>query len=336
MGFRCWNPFIGSQSDGQFSWVTHLLDDLDRQFSHSQFAAVFDQLVKIADEQRACAQQAASFNSFDLDALQSALAKCGAAASNASCNDQSATREKGNLSNLPSKIWVEPNSSPNKQTVYAEFVLSKVWWASWQIGTLPLYDALSGCFARSPMIERQRKLLRITSDLARVASAYSFLEHVCFVCERPTQDARDEHARFHCETGPALAYKDGCGLYSWHGVTVPERIIRSRHLLTYRQIEAEPNITLRRVMIEQYGTERFILDSGGEEFMTDEFGTLYAKRFPNDEPVVMVRVTNKTKNPDGTYDTYFLRVPPFVRSPREAVAWTFGMAADEYKPAAET
>jgi hypothetical protein len=77
--------------------------------------------------------------------------------------------------------------------------------------------------------------LRITWDLARLASAYSFLEHVCFVCERPTQDERDEHARLNCETGPALAFKDGFELYSWHGVTVPERIIELRHLLTYRQ-----------------------------------------------------------------------------------------------------
>ncbi|HEY9777206.1 MAG TPA: hypothetical protein V6C81_25815 [Planktothrix sp.] len=207
MGFNCWIPFIGNLSDGQFSWVTHLLDDLDRQFSHSQFAEAFEQLVRIADEQRACVQQAASFNNFDLDALQSALAMCGAGASKESDNDQAATREKGNLSGLPSKIWVEPNSSPNKHRVYAEFVLSKVWWASWQIGTLPLYDALSGCFARSPMIERQRKLLRITSDLARLASAYSFLEHVCFVCERPTQDARDEHARFTAKPHPLLRIK---------------------------------------------------------------------------------------------------------------------------------
>ena len=32
---------------------------------------------------------------------------------------------------------------------------------------------------------------------------------------------------------------------------------------------------------------------------------------------------NSTPEPDGTRRTYFLRVPPQMRTAREAVAWTF-------------
>lgn len=63
---------------------------------------------------------------------------------------------------------------------------------------------------------------------------------------------------------------------------------------------------------------------------------LYKKVLPNDEPVVVVKVTNATPEPDGTYKFYFLRVPPHMTSARTAVAWTFNMNSDEYQPAGES
>ena len=50
----------------------------------------------------------------------------------------------------------------------------------------------------------------------------------------------------------------------------------------------------------------------------------------------MVEVLNSTPEPDGTRRTYFLRVPPTMRTAREAVAWTFGLDGGEYRPAAES
>jgi hypothetical protein len=55
-----------------------------------------------------------------------------------------------------------------------------------------------------------------------------------------------------------------------------------------------------------------------------------------DEPLVMVKVRNSTPEPDGAYKDYFLRVPPTMRTAREAVAWTFGLEAEDYKPTQET
>jgi hypothetical protein len=50
----------------------------------------------------------------------------------------------------------------------------------------------------------------------------------------------------------------------------------------------------------------------------------------------MVEVVNATAEPDGSQKTYFLRVPPETRTAREGVAWTFGMAEQEYAPEVET
>ena len=50
----------------------------------------------------------------------------------------------------------------------------------------------------------------------------------------------------------------------------------------------------------------------------------------------MVEVRNSTPEPDGSCKTYFLRVPPATRTARAAVAWTFGLGAVEYRPAAQS
>jgi hypothetical protein len=43
-----------------------------------------------------------------------------------------------------------------------------------------------------------------------------------------------------------------------------------------------------------------------------------------------VEVVNGTPEPDGTRRHYFLQVPPDLHSAREAVAWTYGMTAQQY------
>ena len=49
-----------------------------------------------------------------------------------------------------------------------------------------------------------------------------------------------------------------------------------------------------------------------------------------------VEVVNGTAEPDGTRKHYFLQVPPTVRSAREAVAWTYGLTEQRYRPKLRT
>lgn len=56
----------------------------------------------------------------------------------------------------------------------------------------------------------------------------------------------------------------------------------------------------------------------------------------NDEPLVMIKVLNSTPDPDGHYQSYFLRVPPDMTQAHEAVVWTFGLTKDEYAPVFES
>nr|WP_175438982.1 hypothetical protein [Streptomyces vilmorinianum] len=43
-----------------------------------------------------------------------------------------------------------------------------------------------------------------------------------------------------------------------------------------------------------------------------------------------------TPEPDGTFRTYWLRVPPEMTTARQGVAWTFGLAAAAYEPLVQT
>ena len=85
------------------------------------------------------------------------------------------------------------------------------------------------------------------------------------------------------------------------------------------------NLTVRRLAFDRYGTENVIRQGGGHKIQHDEYGTLWQLPTDNtrDNRVLYVEVVNKTKNPKGRYDHYFLRVPATCQTARQAVAWTF-------------
>lgn len=101
-------------------------------------------------------------------------------------------------------------------------------------------------------------------------------------------------------------------------------------------IAGSRNATTRAALFAAVGIENLVRDHG-EKIGTDDYGTLWRlEREGWPEPVVMVEVLNSTPEPDGTFKDYFLRVPPDIRTPRAAVAWTFGMTVDDYAPAVQT
>ncbi|UBU15000.1 DUF6745 domain-containing protein [Nonomuraea gerenzanensis] len=161
-------------------------------------------------------------------------------------------------------------------------------------------------------------------------------ERLAIVTERPVELHLDDLGRPHRADGPAVSYADGFALHAWHGMPVPPGFGATMTGLTPERIRAEPNAELRRAMLEHFGIERYLAESGAEPVQSDETGVLWRIELPDDEALVMVEVVNSTPEPDGTSRTYFLRVPPWVRRAREGVAWTFGLAEADYRPERET
>jgi hypothetical protein len=122
----------------------------------------------------------------------------------------------------------------------------------------------------------------------------------------------------------------------WRGVRVPAAVVLRPETITARDILAEENTEVRRVMIERMGYERFMFAAGAVilDDDRDPGGPRYLLRveIPRDEPLVCLAVSDPS-----TGRQYVLRVPPTVASCRQAAAWIAGFDnPDAYRPLAET
>lgn len=222
--------------------------------------------------------------------------------------------------------------------------------------------------------------LDLPGDLWDRARAYeATMESACWwwphrrfvmVCERPTVIHRElvnaaqprgwgSH-RLHCETGPAVAWPDGWGVWAIHGVRVSQQVVEAPHTLTAAQIRDEPNAEVRRIMLARFGFDRFVQDLGLVPIQADARGSLYRCDLANDEPLMLVRVQNSTTEPDGSRRWYTMRVDPKLRplppgdwdearqqawlaeqrpqplTAHNAVASLHGLRGEEYHPVMET
>jgi hypothetical protein len=175
--------------------------------------------------------------------------------------------------------------------------------------------------------------------LTEIAAACGWwwpFKDLCILTERHSRLELDPRGRLHAPAGPAVVYPDGWSVYAWHGVGVAAATILHPEMITIAQIKREANTHVRRVLIERYGFGRYIVDTGALPIHADQTGTLYRCDLDGDEPLVVVSVLNGTRQPDASRRQFVLRVPPHVTKAREAVAWTFDQAVDDYRPARET
>ena len=154
--------------------------------------------------------------------------------------------------------------------------------------------------------------------------------------QEPYDIERRQPGRIHCDNGPAVTWP-GEQHWFWRGVRVTQDIVERPETITVAKVGAEPNAEVRRVMIERMGAERFMREGNAKRIHRDKFGTLWHRHMKNEfEPFAVVEVVNGTPEPDGSIKHYWLRVPPTVSTAREAVAWTYGMTAEEYDPEIRT
>lgn len=197
-------------------------------------------------------------------------------------------------------------------------------------------------------LDRQTQKLSGLWAVAQNAGWFIPHEKTCWVSERHTVVNKDDEGFLHNETGPAVAYPDGWAVYAIHGVRVPEYVVMNPEQITVQDIDSEENSEIKRVKIERFGIQKYLFESGAEKIHQDDWGTLYRKHIPGDEPILMVHVVNSTPEPDGSFNDYFLRVHPECRpmminpggsteygqaqdlTALNAVASTFFMTGEQY------
>ena len=121
----------------------------------------------------------------------------------------------------------------------------------------------------------------------------------------------------------------------WRGVPVDRRIAFAPETITAQEILHERNVTTRRVLLERMGLTRFIAEAHGEQLDADEDrgGPRLLVRIPFDGEDDLVCVIVRCPS---TGQQYVLRVPPQMRTCRQAIAWTARVDVEQYHPLVET
>jgi hypothetical protein len=171
---------------------------------------------------------------------------------------------------------------------------------------------------------------------ARYAHGVAPYDGACVVCKKPISASFDDRQRFHNEEAMAVQFPDGAGEYVWHGIKLEPWIIENPERICAKNIEAETNIEIRRIMIEKIGIETYFEDAQFKHIHTDGFGELYERSLGRWDTLKIVKVVNSTPEPDGSFKNYFLVVHPNCTTAHEAVARSFGLEPSEYDPPQQT
>ncbi|MBI4864930.1 MAG: hypothetical protein HY815_32425 [Candidatus Riflebacteria bacterium] len=168
-------------------------------------------------------------------------------------------------------------------------------------------------------------------ELAERTAWWWAFDGAVIVCEAPVRLERDDRGRLHSARAQAIEYADGWGLYSWHGLRVDEDAILRLETLTVERILGEKNQEVMRGLIERVGAEWLFARAQAVVIDEKECGTLCRLALNGHEPLVVLRVRCPS-----TGRTYFLRVPPWMRTVESARAWTFDVPESEFAPLVET
>jgi len=156
------------------------------------------------------------------------------------------------------------------------------------------------------------------------------------VSDRPVKINVDSQGQLHSHSEPAIEFTDGWKYYASHGMKIPNWIVEYPEKLTVEAINNEENVEIRRVMLEIYGFERYFKSSNAELVDKGDIerdGVLWRIPFEDDEDIYMLEMQNSTPNQDETFKTYFIRVPPYMESAKQAMAWSYGFEnPDDYNP----
>ncbi len=119
------------------------------------------------------------------------------------------------------------------------------------------------------------------------------------------------------------------------GLPVSHQVALQAGSITAADIFNQRNAEVRRVMLSQFGLDRFFATVGGDLLDIDRdaggLRRLLRVRLPDDEDLVCVSVVCPS-----TGHQHLLRVPPEIRTCHQAIAWTFGFEnPQQYQPLIE-
>ena len=197
-----------------------------------------------------------------------------------------------------------------------------------EAGWLSFYDF----FINECHLKMGKPILHLL-ELAKIAGWWYIINENEITCvDRCEHVLFDAQKRAHSPKEAAIKYRDGWGVYCWHGTAIDKDwILKPEESINPLK---ETNQELRRIGFEILGWDRAMSKIPHEVIQADDFGQLIrTKQSLNDGDQFALFV--KVQDP-STDRQYLLRVPPTVKTAKEAVGATFGLKEDEYDPIKET
>lgn len=159
-------------------------------------------------------------------------------------------------------------------------------------------------------------------ELSKYSGWLNVYEDVVVFQQKPEYIKFDEDDRLHCETGPAIRYRDGFSVYAWHGTRIPGEWIENRENLDVTIALTWENVEQRRCACEIIGWAKVLEKLNAKIINEDEdpqVGVLLEVELPDVGKERFLRVLC------GTGREFALPVPPNMETALQANAWTFGM-----------
>jgi hypothetical protein len=176
-----------------------------------------------------------------------------------------------------------------------------------------------------PNTENIDPLLRIAQSCGWVW----FFSGAAIITDRPKTLRRDDQNRLHCDMGPAIEYRDGFGVYAWHGTRVPREWIDDKASLTAKTALTWQNIEQRRAALEIVGWHNVLRELQAaviDEHEDLEHGALVEVQLPD-----LDRKSRFLHAQCGTKREFAIGVPPEINTVFEAQAWLTGLPVDSFQ-----
>jgi len=163
------------------------------------------------------------------------------------------------------------------------------------------------------------------TEYAKHAGWASVYEDVVVIQDRPEHILFDDQDRVHSETDAAIKYRDGTGVYMWHGVRVPAEWITNKSALSAKTALTWENIEQRRAACEIVGWAQVLRELDAKTIDVDDdpmIGTLVEVTIPDVGRERFLKVIC------GTGREFALPVPPDMTTALGANAWTYDLDGD--------
>ncbi len=142
--------------------------------------------------------------------------------------------------------------------------------------------------------------------------------NVCIICHRPVKILFDNQQELHGEGEAAIEYQDGFKIYANHGVSLPQKYgeIHPKKWHSTWLIEEE-NAEIKRVLIQGIGYEKICQELKAKTIDSwQEYTLLEIVNQIDIETIHLLKMTCPS-----TGFIHVLRVPPNIKSARNAICW---------------